>query len=603
MANVIEIILRGVDQTGGLNKKLEHLKHALEGLAVLETFKKLVENIEEAENATAQLDAAFRATGQGLGITREKLTELGEEIQKTTKFSHVLVQEAESVLLTFTKVRGEAFERTIKVATDLAARIGTDLVTAVRQVGVAMQDPERGLIALRRAGVVFDSSQRAIIKTLVESGQQTKAQATILTELEKRFDGAAAAARNTLSGALTALKNTFGDLFEGTKKSTSGVVDALNGLTKTLQDPKIKEGIDTLINGFSGLAEVLIRAVGLLGQVEAKLISIAKTRSPTASAIRGSLLSTPLGPIAAYLEAQSLASAANDQHTSGYGGQRRSNLLHVEPDKVAVNSLKEINLTVKKIVDENGDLLRQLNDETKTAVEKQAAEFIKLNETLVFLRDHGVISEEERVKRRSGALDDLLPEFDLNEIKAKYITLKKATTDLGEFIKGAFQSAGAGVRQAFADMFYAGKFNMRSLVDVARKAAAEIAAAFATVAIKKAGTALLGNAATGVLGALFGHAAGGGRVTAGKPRWVGEEGKRELFVPETTGNIYNQRELASMRGGGGSIVYSPQTTVEIIERDDPEKTKREILSIVALQQSRQQKEFSERLGRNGVQVR
>jgi hypothetical protein len=70
----------------------------------------------------------------------------------------------------------------------------------------------------------------------------------------------------------------------------------------------------------------------------------------------------------------------------------------------------------------------------------------------------------------------------------------------------------------------------------------------------------LGGGGGGILSGLFGGGggskvkgidfrAGGGPVTAGMPYIVGEN-EPELFVPNTSGNIYNQKQMANMGGNG-----------------------------------------------------
>jgi hypothetical protein len=120
------------------------------------------------------------------------------------------------MLLTFDKIRGVEFDRATQAVTDLAARMGGDLQGAAIQVGKALQDPTTGLTALRRSGVSFSESQIESSRAL-RHGAGGEGQRVILKELEHQFGGSAAAARDTLGGALEGLKNAFGDLFEVTR--------------------------------------------------------------------------------------------------------------------------------------------------------------------------------------------------------------------------------------------------------------------------------------------------------------------------------------------------------------------------------------------------
>lgn len=204
---------------------------AVVGLIGRETIK----NTIEAQDAMAQLEAAVRSTGAAAGRTVEQLDALSMQLQKQTTFSDEAVKGAEAMLLTFDKIRGTEFDRATAAVTDLATRMGGDLSAAAVQVGKALQDPVTGLSALRRSGVSFSATQIEVIKNLYETGRAAEGQRVILAELEHQFGGSAAAARDTLGGALKALGNAWGDLFEVTRGASQGSVDAINAITRALE--------------------------------------------------------------------------------------------------------------------------------------------------------------------------------------------------------------------------------------------------------------------------------------------------------------------------------------------------------------------------------
>jgi hypothetical protein len=70
--------------------------------------------------------------------------------------------------------------------------------------------------------------------------------------------------------------------------------------------------------------------------------------------------------------------------------------------------------------------------------------------------------------------------------------------------------------------------------------------------------------------------AAGGHLDAGEPSWVGDKyginsPSAELFVPDESGTIYNQDQLAAMAksgtpaslGGGGAIIFAPNVSVTV----------------------------------------
>lgn len=217
----------------------------------------IVSATREQEQAVKQLEQGLATTGNAVGQSLAELTKKAAELQNATTFGDEDIIRAQSQLVSFTKVTGDEFDRTIELAADLSARFGTDLKSSVLQLGKALNDPVKNLSALSRAGIQFSESQTTLIKKLVASGQQVKAQQLILKELEVQFGGSARAAADTFGGALDQLGNAAGDLLEG-DDGLVGVKENIQELTAVLQDPQIKEGISTFVNGLlTGLGEVV----------------------------------------------------------------------------------------------------------------------------------------------------------------------------------------------------------------------------------------------------------------------------------------------------------------------------------------------------------
>ena len=601
MANVIEVLLRTKDQTAsGINKfksSISGLKTAIGGLVASFALGAMIRNIEEAEAATAQLDAAFKATGANARVTRASLDDLASSIQRTTTYSDDLVKQAQSILLTFRQVRGEAFERTIKVSTDLSARLGVDLVSAVRQVGRAINDPIQGLSLLRRSGIQFTDSQTEMIKRLVETGEAARAQNLILGELEARFKGSAAAARDTLGGALVGLKNSFGDLFESSKEGTSGIVDGINDLSKTLSDPQLKEGIDFLVTGLLKIAGAAAKAVGFLGQ-------IAKS-----DAVKNVFKASPL--VAPFADLIGLTGDAPKKGGGvGHGGSRIPAAPETFDDIPAAANIEEVRVTARRReLTATEQFYADLNELSRTSTENQIADFHRVTEAINELERERIISKDTAEARRGEALDDLLPEFDLEKIRGLKKEVKTEVTEIGEIMKGVWQGVGHSIQSTLSDAIYEGKLSLRSLVDIARRAFADIASALIASNLKKLIGGIFGlnkgvqtgvsdaGFVSGLIGAAFGFAAGGGSQRG--PRIVGEDGP-ELDMG--SGRIYNRRQLA-FAGMGGNVTYAPVTNVQIIERDNPDQMKREIFQAVAVRNAQQQKEFIRTLQRSGVELK
>lgn len=185
------------------------------GSSLIGLGKDAVIAFDEAAKAQAQLEAVIKSTGGAAGKAVEELLAQSAELQKITLFSDDQVQEAQGLLLTFTKVGGDIYDQAIPAILDMATAMKTDLSTASVQVGKALNDPVKGVTALSKAGVQFTDDQKNMIKELVKSGDVVGAQTIILKELETQFSGSAKAAADAGLGPFQKFQNRIGDLKEG----------------------------------------------------------------------------------------------------------------------------------------------------------------------------------------------------------------------------------------------------------------------------------------------------------------------------------------------------------------------------------------------------
>jgi hypothetical protein len=168
----------------------------------------------ESQDAQAQLKAVLDSTHHAAGLYIEDLNDQAAALQRVTKFSDEQINASQAMLLTFTNIRGEIFQRTTPVILDLATAMHEDLQSASIQVGKALNDPVTGITALHRIGVTFSDTQKQQIQHFVDTNQLAKAQGVILTELQKEFGGSAVAAGDTFGGKLEILKNKLNDVEE-----------------------------------------------------------------------------------------------------------------------------------------------------------------------------------------------------------------------------------------------------------------------------------------------------------------------------------------------------------------------------------------------------
>ena len=231
----------------------------------------IIKNTIDASREQAQLEAVLKSTGGAAGLSQQQLNGMADALQQVSTFAAGNITEMQSVLLTFTKIQGDVFPKAQQAVLDMATALGTDLQAAAIQVGKALNDPIKGATALGRAGVQFSEDQKEMIKALVETGNVAEAQTLILAELETQFGGSAAAASNTLGGALTVLKNNFNDLLEGDAggEGVKGTVTAIKDLSTLLTSQSVKDGFQAIISGAA-------TAAGTVAQFAAQIANLTK---------------------------------------------------------------------------------------------------------------------------------------------------------------------------------------------------------------------------------------------------------------------------------------------------------------------------------------
>lgn len=219
----------------GLGRKLASFgKVAALGLAgaavgAVALGKGFVDAAVESQKVTKQTEAVIKSMGGAANVTSKQVADLSTALSLQTGVDDELIQSGSNILLTFGKVRNELgkgnkiFDRATQAALDMSVALGTDMKSASMLVGKALNDPIRGLTALRRTGIQFTKQQEDQIKAMVEVGDTMGAQKVILSELTKQFGGSAKAQAT----AQDKLKVAWGNLQEQLGEKLLPVVERL----------------------------------------------------------------------------------------------------------------------------------------------------------------------------------------------------------------------------------------------------------------------------------------------------------------------------------------------------------------------------------------
>lgn len=169
----------------------------------------------------------------------------------------------------------------------------------------------------------------------------------------------------------------------------------------------------------------------------------------------------------------------------------------------------------------------------------------------------------DEAKKRGVKVDEKLNA----QIEAQAEKVGQLTGELerAEVAQKQFDEAVEDIADAFAGAILAGESLRENMAQIFKNIASDILQSGIREALssvfdaKGGGSSLLGNIFGGIFG---GFRAGGGSVSAGRAYVVGEK-EPELFVPQVSGTILNQQQIA--RAAGGAVGGGSQTVALTID--------------------------------------
>lgn len=404
-----------------------------------------------------------------------------------------------------------------------------------RYVITADDNTKAAIASVRRGFTSLDRSAKMLGKTIIGLG--TGAAFYGLARAIKGLFGNVAQSNTEFANSLEAVKKSFKDLATP-KSGVAETAKAMNDLARTLTDPKVKEGADSLFSmlilGAAKLAKLTALTVGNLvtigkgiglikggrqDEIDRLIVDIAKRREGKSALARGfekTFSGVGGEDEAAVLEslerrlydlqyAEGVSKGRQGRIASGVrGGRDRGAGFDIKP--VTEAPLGKLNLSLNARAAELVDGMK-LDDFGDAIIE----------------------STEGIADRMSEALKEPFTELTPYAEQAA----RNMQDTFADFLFDPFQDGIKGMLKGF--------------IDVIRRMVAEAAAA-KIFGSKKSGGFGLGDFITGVVGGLFGGGkAAGGPVSAGTSYLVGERGP-ELFTPRGGGHITPNHAL-----GGGVV--------------------------------------------------
>lgn len=300
---------------------------------------KLATAAYDAQKVMAQTEAIIKATGGAAGVTAKQVSDLSSKLSMQIGVDDELIQSSANLLLTFKQIQNQVgtnnniFDQAVILAQDLGNVFGSSQAAAM-QLGKALSDPEKGITALRRAGINFTDAQKEQIKTLVQSGDVLGAQKLILAEVESQVGGTAAATATGFDIMRVAIENVserFGALLlpyieKFATFVTNKVVPYLNNLADVLGEEGVGAAIKLLAEDFVNMttnmgtfgnillglttAFIAFKGVAIAAAISQNLFNVALLNNPIGRVV-AILIVLGAAVVAAYLKFEGFRKVVN----------------------------------------------------------------------------------------------------------------------------------------------------------------------------------------------------------------------------------------------------------------------------------------------------
>jgi lambda family phage tail tape measure protein len=164
-------------------------------------------------------------------------------------------------------------------------------------LGKALNDPIKGMTALRRVGIAFTASQVAQIKALVKTGHTLEAQKIILGEVNKEFGGTAKAAADPLQRMHVILGNVGEDIGNKLLPALNEGADVLAAIPEPVYIAgagfvTLGAGAIVLAKGINAVRDISQGAAGAMRLLGVRMGEAAAAETVEAGAARGAAAST-----------------------------------------------------------------------------------------------------------------------------------------------------------------------------------------------------------------------------------------------------------------------------------------------------------------------
>ncbi len=289
-------------QTDKLGTTFKRLGGLIGGAFAVREIGDFINAAEEADATNRKLEQTLRLAGDATGQWAKHAEDLANTLQYKTGIDDETIKNGQAILATFHDLSGAtgqasgAFDRATKAALDLSKAGFGDVSSTATMLGKALEDPQRGLTALRRVGVTFTADQEKLIKSLAASGDQAGAMNEILKAVEGQVGGTA---EKTVTAG-DKMKVAWDETKESLGKALLPVMEKLTPMVGDLAG-FVQKNADWLVPFALGIAAVVLGVKAWIG---------AQTILNAVLATFGAEETVVLGPLLLIVFALGLAVAA-----------------------------------------------------------------------------------------------------------------------------------------------------------------------------------------------------------------------------------------------------------------------------------------------------
>jgi len=202
----------------------------------------LIKSYGKQQQAQLKVLATLKSTGFASRMTAKEIFELTRRLQKSGVVGDEVNLQMSSLMLTYNKIGREVFPRAIKAMNDMAVATSMgiptteELKSVTTMLAKALQDPVKGVNALRRVGFSLSVQQQQLVKDFMAVGDTVEAQNVILEAAELQYGGLAKVIADSVVGSMEQLSMAWGDANENMGAVLSSVILPMIGALKTFSE-------------------------------------------------------------------------------------------------------------------------------------------------------------------------------------------------------------------------------------------------------------------------------------------------------------------------------------------------------------------------------